>query len=266
MCDKKYGAMCQYDSGSKEWIMVSEVIAPKEKKMEVFKEILDYLLKNGKEAKVDVEFETEFNKSVREWIKDTKYKAHPTRYILYWPVFNMNQWDGHTMKGKKWKKMRNIKNRFYRENKVKVVDSMDVKQEDLMKVIKEWVKKRMLLRNGTCTPYFKKTEFDYYEELVKNGFEGVNSAKTLIVNGKPCSITAGWEVKNSKAYYSAIGIYNYAQEGLGEVANMQDLVMLKKKGYKHVDFGGSEKALLDFKRKFKPHCVYKTYTYSIGWA
>ncbi|MEK6869533.1 MAG: hypothetical protein AABX74_04840, partial [Nanoarchaeota archaeon] len=95
-------------------------------------------------------------------------------------------------------------------------------------------------------------------------FKGMDMAKTLYVNGKPCTITAGWKIPNTKNYYSSIGIFDYSCQGLGEIANMDDLNRLKKQGYEYADFGGSEKALLSFKRKFRPEKIYKTYIFSIA--
>ena len=87
--------------------------------------------------------------------------------------------------------------------------------------------------------------------------------KTMYANGKPCTITAGWKMPNTKNYYSSIGILDYSYWDLGEIANIDDLNRLKKEGYEYADFGGSEKALLSFKRKFKPEKIYKTYVFSI---
>ena len=58
-----------------------------------------------------------------------------------------------------------------------------------------------------------------------------------------------------------MGITNYKYEGLGEVVNMDDLQRCKEKGYDQVDFGGGGKALTNFKHKFKPDYIYKTYNY-----
>ena len=49
----------------------------------------------------------------------------------------------------------------------------------------------------------------------------------------------------------------------GEIANIDELNSLKRKNFDYVDFGGSDKVLLRFKKKFKPEKIYKTYTFSI---
>src|SRR3989338_7225793 len=113
----------------------------------------------------------------------------------------------------------------------------------------------------------KDSNFAYSERYLKMidlGFEGTKFATTMVVDGEPCSITCGWEIPNSDgSYYSAIGISNYSYEGLGEVANLDDLHRLKESGYGLVDLGGSPMPLLKFKLKFRPHFVYVTHTYAI---
>ena len=83
------------------------------------------------------------------------------------------------------------------------------------------------------------------------------------MDNKPCTITAGWRIPNTKNYYSAVGILDYSYPELGEVANMDDLDRLKRKGFDYVDFGGSDETLLSFKKKFRPEKIYKTYIFSI---
>ena len=104
---------------------------------------------------------------------------------------------------------------------------------------------------------------EYYLNLIDSNFKGVDMAKTMYVDGKPATITAGWKIPNTKDYYSAIGIVDYSFPGLGEIANIDDLNRLKRMGFKYVDFGGSDKILLQFKRKFKPEKIYKTYIFSM---
>ena len=64
---------------------------------------------------------------------------------------------------------------------------------------------------------------DYYLNLINNDFKGIDIAKTLYVDGRPSTITAGWRIPNSNNYYSAIGIVDYSYPGLGEVVNIDDL-------------------------------------------
>ena len=176
----------------------------------------------------------------------------------------MDKWDGNSMSGEEWKKLRNIKNRFYAENSVEVVDSPSVGKEQLKKIVLDWVERRRLMGLGANRKDSNLSYYERYLKMIDLGFDGTKFAKTMVVDGEPCTVTAGWEIPNSDgAYYSAIGISNYGFEGLSEIANLDDLYRLKENGYSTVDFGGSPMPLIKFKLKFRPHAVYVTHTYAI---
>ena len=72
----------------------------------------------------------------------------------------------------------------------------------------------------------------------------------MLVDGKVGAISAGFKSREGY-YYASIGLYDKNLDRSNEVANMDDLINLKKLGYKIVDFGGVEKKSLEFKKKFK---------------
>ncbi len=193
------------------------------------------------------------------------FRDLPPRCVFHWPEFNLAGWDGDILQGEKWKDIRNVKNRFHREHSVEAVDSSSLPKEALRQVVAEWAAGR---RNNSDGANRENSNFAYvepYYRLIDAGFAGVAHAKTLVVDGIPSSIAAGWEIPNSdRGYYSAIGVCSYRFDGLAEVASMEDLVMLKAAGYRLVDFGGSSKALLKFKMKFRPTSVYKTIVYAVS--
>ena len=230
------------------------ILAPKSERLDLLLKVADYILKKQKAKKFVVEVSEDLRKGLLNKFKvKNSFRACNYTEILYWPMYNMDLWDS-GLKGSKWKKLRNIKNRFYRRNNVSVRDSKDVPKEELKRILSSWLKKRK--SND-------RVDKEYYFNLIDNNFKGLEMAKTLYVNGRPCTITAGWKIPNSNNYYSSIGILDYSYPDLGEVANMDDLNRLKKKGYEYVDFGGSDKVLLYFKKKFRPEKIYKTYIFSI---
>jgi hypothetical protein len=264
--DKRYGILGQYFESGKEWYFITGVLAPEKKRLDVLFAAIQYCLNHPRGSKVAVDSTDEFRKSVIDALsRNKKLKMLPSRFVLYWPVFDMSKWDGYRLRGKKWKKLRNILNRFYKHHSVRVVDSKDVPKEKLVKIVREWVKKRRLMDYGYDR---KDNNMEYYERyinLINTKFEGMRFAKTMVVDGLPSTITCGWDIpNNNKGYYSGVGIYNYAFEGLGEAVNIDDLRRLKRAGYVHVDFGGSPKPLLAFKKKFRYQDVYKTYTFTIA--
>ena len=230
------------------------ILSPEDERLDLLLEATNYILKKQKAKKFIVEVSENLRKNILNKFKiKNSFRVCNYTYILYWPLYNMDLWHS-KLKGGKWKKLRNVKNRFYKNNEVRVKDSKNVSKGELKRILSTWLKKR-----GTND----RVDKDYYFNLIDNNFKGIDMAKTLYVNGKPCTITAGWKIPNSNNYYSSIGILDYSYPGLGEVANIDDLNRLKRQGYNYVDFGGSDKVLLYFKNKFKPEKIYKTYTFSI---
>ena len=250
----KSGILGQYNEKLNAWNFISMPIAKEEDRLMMIVKSLDYLFEKKRAKKVSLELTLEFKKKLGLALKDFKLRVGGNNYIYHWPVFDMKKWDGHELKGKKWKKIRNIKNRFHRENKVVVKDARDIQDEKLRQIVNDWIRKR----NGIDRPLFLR-----YFNMIKYKFDGVDFARTLVVNNEPCSITAGWRIPNSNDYYSGIGIYNYKFKEIGEIANLDDLIFLKKKKFGKVDFGGSSKNLLQFKKKFFPSFIYKTYSFPV---
>tara|TARA_Y100000310_G_scaffold229168_1_gene231533 strand:- start:18850 stop:19794 length:945 start_codon:yes stop_codon:yes gene_type:complete len=260
----KYGILTTLDKESKYWIMIGQPIAPKKEQAELFKEVLDYLTQKKLFDKFVAEFEKEEKKTVDELISKS-YKVHAPSCTLYWPIYDLNTWNGDELKGGDWKKLRYMTNNITKKHKVKIVDSVRVDKDELKKVVNKWKEQRKLTGFGINRKDSNFTDADQYIKLIDMEFTGCKFAKTVMINDKAASITAGWEVPNKTgAYYSGIGIYDYTIEYIGEYVNWSDLVMLKKAGYKEVDFGGSPKPLLQFKEKFKPSKIYTTHIYTVS--
>jgi len=229
------------------------ILAPEKDRLGLLLEASDYILKEQKAKKFYVEVLEGLRKGILNKFKVKNSFRACDADILYWPMYNMNLWS-EKLEGSKWKKLRNVRNKFYKEHKVRVRDSREVPKEELNKIVLDWLKRRS--DND-------RVDKDYFLNLIDNNFEGLDMAKTMYIDGKPCTITAGWKIPNSNNYYSSIGIVDYSYPGLGEVTNIDDLNRLKRKGFDYVDFGGSDKVLLYFKKKFRPEKIYKTYLFSI---
>lgn len=247
--------LAQFDRKNNIWsLFPNSILAPENERLDLLLEAADHILNKQKAKKFVLEVSEKLKRSILDKLKSgSGFRACSNNYTLYWPLYNMNLWNS-KLKGSRWKKLRNIKNRFHRHNRVSTMDSKDVPKEELKRILSSWLKKRS---NND------RVDEQYYLNLINNNFKGVDIAKTMYVNGKPCTITAGWKIPNSNNYYSSIGILDYSCPGLGEAANIDDLNRLKKKGYDYVDFGGSDNALLDFKKKFRPEKIYKTCIFSL---
>lgn len=244
----------RYDSGK--WEIIGDLIAPKEKRKDIFDEFLNYVFDVKKDKRVFAFVPEDFWNEVSTTLNDSpKYRLTYDPIVYQTPVFDMSQWsDGFV--GKKWKKLRNIRNRFSKAHNMQIVPSKEVDKKKLIDIVIKWRKTRPNI--------FERTYYTgMYINFIRNDFQGTDVARSILINGEPCSITAGWKIPNSNNYYSAIGLSNYKFPGLGEIANIDDLTQIKDMGYKYADFGDSQESLLNFKKKFGPSFFYKTYWFHI---
>lgn len=235
-----------------EWYIFSEPLAPQEKGADRVVEFISHAFSEFPIKKVWLELREPLRKCVLELLPDS-FRANPTNYTLTWPIMNMEAFDPE-LPGKRWKSIRNARNKFYREHSVLVEDAPAVPKEDLHGIVERWSQLR-LARDRAYTHSF--------HAIIDSGFKGTTTARVLLVDGKPCGINAGWEIPNSDCYYGAIGLHDYSQKDLGLVWYLDDLVLYKRLGYKYVDMAGGEKALTAFKNQFGPEYSYKTFVFSV---
>ena len=244
----------RYKSGV--WEFIGEILAPEKKRLELFKGFLEYVLYNKKDKKIFTFVPEKFCNNTQDTIKTSdKYKITDEPIIYTTPVFNLEKWD-ENMQGSKWKKLRNVKNQFFKLHKVEIIPCKEIEKKKLFEVVHQWRRNRPRIERNYYT--------NMYLNFVKNDFEGCDIARSVVVDGKVCTITAGWKIPNSRNYYSGIGLYNYRYPGLGEIANIDDLTQIKHKKFQFADFGDSTESLLQFKKKFKPESFYKTYWFYIA--
>ena len=214
---------------------------------------LNYIFKSKEIQKITLELESELYKKLKETLPRT-LKARSINYTLTWPVYKLKMFDD-KLSGKRWKALRKTKNKFYQNHSITISDAKKYKdKEPLHNIINEWRKKR----GGGDRAYFLQ-----YHNFIDQNFKGASEARVFITDGRACGINAGWLIPNSNRFYGVLGIHDYSLSGLGDVLYIEDLIWLKKHGYKEVDMGGGEKALTDFKNKFHPQSFYKTHIFSV---
>ena len=243
----------RYKSGI--WEIIGDAMGKEEKRLDLFKYILDYILLKKKDKKIFLFVPEKFYNGINNFLRKTdKYRITGEPIIYFTPVFNMKKWD-ENLQGNTWKKLRNVKNRFLKSNNVEFIPSREVDKKKLNDVVHRWKRSRPKLEKNYYIPM--------YLNFIKNNFEGTDITRSVVVDGEPCTITAGWKIPNNKNYYSAIGLYNYKYDGLGEMANIDDMTQIKNKKFLFADFGDSTESLLQFKKKFNPEKIYKTYWFHI---
>ena len=247
------GLMTLEDTDKKIGSVFSSPIAPKNRRAKILIEYLDYILKTDKFKKIDLELEDELYKQFVKLLPKT-IKHRKVRYTLEWPIYDLSLFD-ETLTGNKWKSLRKTINKFYKEHSVNVLDAKEYKnKQDLHDIINDWKKNRCA--GDRAYP-------QEYHLLIDNNFSPATEARLFSVDGKICGINAGWLIPNSNRYYGSVGIHNYAFDGLGDTLYIEDLIYLKKQGYKEADMGGGEKGLNAFKAKSHPQLFYKTHIFSV---
>lgn len=245
------GVIAFYNGRNNSWRVINGVLAPSQERFEIFLRFLDMAIKEKKSRKIFVEAPEDFKSEIFKKLKNS-YKLN-VNYLLYWPVYDLDCLD-EKLGGRRWKKLRNIKNRFYNRYKIGVKNPKKIDKNILKNVLLSWTKKRYRR---------DRANFGYYLSIIGNNFKGLDILRAISLNGEVCSFSGGWAVPNSENFYYAIGIFNYSYKDVGDFVNLDDLLYIKKIGYRYVDLGGSDKATIIFKRKFNPIKIYKTYTFSI---
>ena len=235
------GIMCIMNGKSME--MLPGILAPEKNNLGVLKGFLDYALFKESMEKVFVVLPAGYKEAIS---RVKRYKVPKYQRTFYLPVYNLKKWDN-SMPGKKWKKLRNLFNKLHSHHKVLFTPCRDIDRGDLRKIVGDWKKKRGSTE-GLWQPQF-------YDNIIENNFKGLENARSLVVDGIPCTISGGWRIAHSNNYYSALGLSNYKFEGVGEVSTIYELNLLRRKEYSYVNFGQSDKPLLDFKKKFYPEKI-----------
>ncbi|OIO47542.1 MAG: hypothetical protein AUJ32_02535 [Parcubacteria group bacterium CG1_02_40_82] len=236
------------------WRVLTDPIALQRSKKKIIFEFFDWTFTHRNIKKIILEDMTEdFWKEIVEAVKSSKFRAAKPSYVLLWPLIDLEDWS-EKLEGKKWKRLRNMRNKFFKENQVQIKESYQIKKEDLTQLVFKWEKQR-----GSTD----KVHSLQYLRFINNDFQGCDLVRIMLVNNRPVSINAGWNIPNSRDYYSCIGLYDYSYRNIGEVSYLDELTELKRRNYQLVDFGGSEEKLLAFKMKFHPAAIYKTYTFSV---
>ena len=117
--------------------MVAEVLAPENEKLEIFEEFLEYSLSKMKLKKLFVFVSNDFKNKIQKMArKNNKYHlSRPRAY--YCPIFSLKNLD-ERLPGKIWKKIRNMRNRFYKDNKVEILPSKYFGKKQLGNIVMQW--------------------------------------------------------------------------------------------------------------------------------
>src|SRR3989344_3065699 len=211
-----------------QWRIWSDPLSPKPQAADKIEEFSKFALGEVKEVWCDDVADTIY--SVLE--NKNSFKLYKY-YSLYWSVLDMARYDP-SLPGGHFKEIRNARNKFHREHKVKVVEAKNFNQHELLRIVDDWT--------GEVTKKQKEDVYDLrYRLVVKNNFRGFPASRVIIADGIAIGFNAGFDVPNhNKRFAGTIGIHDYSLKDLGIILWLEDLEWIKKAGYKEVDMGGME--------------------------
>ena len=213
-----------------EWSIWSDPLSSLESAEDKIIEFSDFAFKNG----IREVWCVDVSDNIRPSLLEKKINVSEIYYSLLWPVLDMEKFDL-SLPGDRFKEMRNARNKFYREHKVKSVSPKEIEQELLHKIVNEW--KNYVLK--------KQKEEDIsdikYHKAIGNYFKSFLDPRVFVVDGKPVGFNAGYEVVNRRGRFGGIiGIHDYSLNDLGTVLWLEDLEWIKNRGYQELDMQGSE--------------------------
>ncbi len=237
------------------WHLFSEPLAPACERGKCVADLAEHMLQDERIEKIVIEARTETREEILNALPP-HLKSRSIEYTLTWPIMDMDMFDP-KLPGRHFKSMRKEYHTFYRDHAIEVVDAATLDKNVLHGMVNRW---EAALREKK-TPDIRP---DQYHRLVDANFRGTKTARAMVVDGAPVGFNAGWEVPNSKTFYTAVGIHDYSLPELGIILYLEDLLWLKQHGYKMVDTGGVDAGgPLEFKNKFLPVSWYETHVFSI---
>lgn len=247
-----------YNKASNRWhLFSSDILVPNEERFCRLMEFCIYCFKEKNAKKIMMESDDSLFEQLKNEVKkldSPSLKMSRVRYTYYWPVINLSSWNP-DLSGKSWHKIRNMISSLCKKNNVTIGLATKNSKENLKKIVYDWKSNR----RGK-----DRAEYRHYLNLIDNDFKGTDYTSSIIVNGEPCSIAAGWKIPNTNSFYLSLALHNYKLKGLGELMYIESLRHFKNMGLDTVDLGGSGNDLLAFKEKFKPDYIYKTYEFSLA--
>lgn len=238
----------------KDWRILTDPVCPTKESLNILTEAIDLVFKKYQPRKIILEDITEnLSGKIRTASRNKPWRILPPSYSLSWTLIDLKNWTDE-LPGKKWKRFRKIRNKFFRENQTAVKNINEVDGKELKDLLASWKEQRKDHDRVHLLPYTR---------FIDNALKGLDLVRIMEINGRISSISGGWRIPNSENYYSFFGIHDYCLRDIGEVAYLDEFSEAKKMGIEKIDLGGSEKELVQFKNKFHPESFYKTDTFSV---
>lgn len=251
--EEGFGLLTKEDKGGI-YSVFSEPLAPPGHRASVLQEYAQYALQSLLAKKVVLDIESQTRENLLAILPSHLRALRPSlAYTLVSPVVNIDKFD-YGLSGKRNKLLRYTKNRFFREHAVEIKDAREIEKNHLYDVVERWKKSRHAHGRVAAERYYG---------LIDSGFREMEHAVVFIVDGQPRGFYAGWPIPNTSSYYLGVVLHDYSFAEVGVLLYLDVLERLRTSAYTHVDLGGGDKPITDFKNQFQPESWYTTYAFSI---
>jgi len=248
------GLFTAYDEKDGAYYVDFDPMAPPEHRIPLLREYIAWIFSNTPAKKIWFQLIMSDRRELMRALP-AGYQCQRIYFTIVWPVYDMRLFDP-ALPGGHYKSIRKEMHKFYREHAVGVEDAKAfADREGLHAMVDRWKRGRF---------HHDKAMTGIYHSMIDGNFQGTDEARVLVVDGGPVGFNAGWMIPNSDRFYGAIGIHDYSIEDLGTMLYLEDMIWLKKRGYREVDMGGSETSALPFKKKFLPQSFYKSAIFSVA--
>ena len=247
------GLFAAYDEEEDAYYVNFDPMAPPEDRIPLLLEYITHIFTGTSAKKIWFQLMMDDRRKLSRALPPA-YACKPIYFTIVWPVYDLALFDP-ALPGGHYKAMRKEMHKFYREHAVEVADAKTFPDRAaLHALVENWKKGRF---------HHDKAMIGVYHAMIDANFLGTDEARIFVVDGKAVGFNAGWMIPNSDRFYGAIGIHDYSIDDLGTMLYLEDMVWLKKRGYREVDMGGSETSALPFKKKFCPQSFYKSAIFSV---
>jgi hypothetical protein len=246
------GLLAKEEPKSGIWWLLAEPLVPIESRAGVIVSFLSDIFKNRGAREVHFELRADTRKALLSVLPDD-FRARAPSARLTAPLFEPERFDPE-LKGNFYKKIRSMVHQFHKAHRVEVFEAIGYAKIDLHDLIRRWRKNRVSRDRAFD---------DYYHNIIDNNFLGFDAARVLCADGVPVILNGGWRIAGSNNFYKALGIHDYSDRALGDISMVEELSWLRRAGYTLADFGGGEKNLTNFKKRFGPVSYYTSYEFTV---
>lgn len=189
---------------------------------------------------------------------NSEFKISPIDYTLQWLALDLIKFNL-SLPGRHFKDIRNARNKFHRDHKLKSIPFDSKFKDDLNRIIDVW-------KVNALKKEEEKYVYDlWYRNIVSKEFKNFKTARVIIVDDKAVGFNAGVDVVNNPGRFGAIiGLHDYSISDLGLMMWLEDFEWMIGAGYKVVDMQADEATLKSRnKMQFHPTIERKTDTFCI---